>query len=135
MQCFNDEGKGARPGECKGEFDGVGEAWVRADGLRHVEGVGSQHWGDSTAIGTWGLRGHTGLVVLQADPKESLALALLQALRAGHPTTAAVHVPYRTFLIDELLQLQLEEPGARDLCQEGRDEEQAECAVGSHGWM
>lgn len=53
--------------------------------------------------------------MLQADPKESLALALLQALRAGHPTTTAVHVSHRTFLIDELLQLQLEEPGARDL--------------------
>lgn len=53
--------------------------------------------------------------MLQADPKESLAFALLQALRARHPTTTAVHVPHRTFLIDELLQLQLEEPGARDL--------------------
>lgn len=85
-------------------------------GLRHLEGVGAEDWSHSTAVGTGRLRGDIGLVVLQTNPKESLALALLVlALRMSRASGAAVGVSSHPFLVKELLQLQLKHSGAQNL--------------------
>lgn len=103
-----------RPCETEGEADWVGEA-VRV-GLRHLEGVGAKNGSHGTAIGAGGLWGDVGLVVLQTNPKESLTLALLVlALRKSRASGAAVGIPRYTFLVEELLQLQLKHSGAQNL--------------------
>lgn len=102
------------PCEAEGEADGVGEA-VRV-GLRHLEGVGAEDGSHSPAVRAGRLGGDVGLVVFQTNPKESLALALLVlALRMGRASGAAVGVPRHPFLVEELLQLQLENSGAQHL--------------------
>lgn len=99
-----------RPREAEGEADRVGEA-VRV-GLRDLEGVGAEDRSHCAPVGAGRLRGDVGLVVLETNPKESLALALLVvALRMRSATTGtAVAVPRCPFLVEELLQLQLEHP-------------------------
>lgn len=112
MQSFNDERESAGPGEAEGEADGVAEGGLGAVG--HAEGVGSQHGGDGAAVGAGRLGGDAGLVVLEAHAEEGLAVALLQP-GAAAPPAAAVAVPQQPLLIDKLLQLQLEHPGAPHL--------------------
>lgn len=103
-----------RPCEAEGEADWVGEA-VRV-GLRDLEGVGAEDGSHRTPVRARGLRGDVGLVVLQTNPKESLALALLVvALRMCSATGAAVGVPRCPFLVEELLQLQLKHARAQNL--------------------
>lgn len=46
--------------------------------------------------------------MLQADPKESLALALLVALRVRGASRATVGVPSYSLLVEKLLQFELE---------------------------
>lgn len=102
-----------RPREAEGEADRVGEA-IRV-GLRHLEGVGAEDRSHGAPVGTGRLRGDVGLIVLETNPKERLALALLVvvALRVRSTTAgAAVAVPRRPLLVEELLQLQLEHPRA-----------------------
>lgn len=103
-----------RPREAEEEADWVGEA-VRV-GLRHLEGVGAEDGSHSPAVGAGRLRGDVRLVVLQTNPKESLALTLLVvALRMSRAPGAAVRVPRYPFLVEELLQLQLKHTGAQHL--------------------
>ncbi len=101
-----------RPCEAELEADRVGEA-VRV-GLRHLEGVGAEDGSHGAAVGAGGLGGDVGLVVLQTNPKESLALALLVLALSG-ASRAAVGVPRYPFLVEELLQLQLKHSGAQNL--------------------
>lgn len=78
-----------RPREAEGEVDRVGEA-VRV-GLRHLEGVGAEDGSHSAAVGAGRLGGDVRLVMLQANPKESLALTLLAvALLVSRASRAAV---------------------------------------------
>lgn len=110
------------PGEAKGEANGVAEGGVGAGrAVRHTEGVGAQHGRDGTAVGAGWLRGHAGLVVLEAHAEEGLAVTLLQCRTHAWPTpataapTAAVAVAQEPLLVHELLQLQLKDPGAPNL--------------------
>lgn len=105
-----------RPREAEGEADRVGES-VRV-GLRDLEGVGAEDRSHGAPVGARRLRRDIGLVVLETNPKESLALALLVvvALRMRRAATgAAVAVSRSPFLVEELLQLQLEHPRTQDL--------------------
>ena len=112
-----------RPCEPEVEADWVGEA-VRV-GLRHLEGVGAQDGSHSPAVGAGGLGGDAGLVMLQTDPKESLAFALLVALRLSRASRAAVGVPRHPFLVEKLLQLQLKDSGAQNLWSGGDTQKQS----------
>lgn len=95
-----------RPCEAEREVDWVGEA-VRV-GLRYLEGVRAEDGRHSTAVGAGRLGGDVGLVMLQTNPKESLALTLpVLALRMSRASGAAVAVPRYPFLVEKLLQLQL----------------------------
>lgn len=102
-----------RPREAEGKAHWVGEG-VRV-GLRHLEGVGAEDGSHSSAVGARRLGGDVGLVVLQTDPKESLALALLVSLRMRRAAGAAVAVSRHSFLVEKLLQLQLKHSGAQNL--------------------
>ncbi len=103
-----------RPCEAEGEADWVGEA-VRV-GLRHLEGVGAEDGSHGTAVRAGRLGGDVGLVMLQTNPKEGLALALLVlALRKSRASGAAVAVSRYPLLVEELLQLQLKHSGAPTL--------------------
>lgn len=102
-----------RPREAEVKADWIGEAF--RIGLRHLEGVGAQNGSYSPAVSAGGLGGDAGLVMLQTDPKESLALALLVALWMSRASRAAVGVPRHPFLVEKLLQLQLKDSGARNL--------------------
>lgn len=102
------------PGESKGESDGVAEGGVDACAIRQAEGIDTQHWRDRTAVGAGWLRGHAGLVVLEAYSKEGPAGA-----RRARAPAAAVAVPQQPLLVDELLQLQLKYARAPDLRGEG----------------
>lgn len=102
------------PGEAEGESDGVAEGGVDACAIRQAEGVYTQHWRDGTAVGAGWLRGHAGLVVLEAYAKEGPAGA-----RRARAPAAAVAVPQQPLLVDELLQLQLKYARAPDLRGEG----------------
>lgn len=116
MQSLNDEREGARPGEAEGKADGIAEGGVgAARAVGHAEGVGAQDGGDGAAVGAGRLGGHAGLVVLEADAEEGLAVALLEPAGAGAAPAAAVAVAEQPLLIDKLLQLQLEDPGGADL--------------------
>lgn len=108
------------PGEAEGEADGVAEGGVgAARPVGDAEGVGAEHGGDGAAVGAGRLGGHAGLVVLEADAEEGLAVALLQPGAAGAAPPAAVAVAEEPLLVDELLQLQLEHPGAGHLAGTG----------------
>jgi len=109
------------PGEAEGEADGVAEGRISAArAVGDAEGVGPQDGGDGTAVGAGRLGGHAGLVVLEADAEEGLAVALLQPTSSGAAPPAAVTVAEQPLLIDKLLQLQLEDPGATNLGGVGR---------------
>lgn len=56
MEGFNDQREGTWPGEAEGESDGVAEGGVDACAIRQAEGVDTQHWRDSTAVGAGWLR-------------------------------------------------------------------------------
>lgn len=104
------------PGEAEGEANGVAEGGVGAAcAVGDAEGVGAEDGGDGAAVGAGRLGGDAGLVVLEADAEEGLAVALLQPAGAGAAPAAAVAVAEQPLLIDKLLQLQLEDPGAADL--------------------
>lgn len=104
------------PGEAEGEADGVAEGGVgAARAIGDAEGVGAEDGGDGAPVGAGRLGGDAGLVVLEADAEEGLAVALLQPASAGAAPAAAVAVAEQPLLIDKLLQLQLEDPGAADL--------------------
>lgn len=104
------------PGEAEGEADGIAEGGVgAARAVGDAEGVGAQDGGDGAAVGAGRLGGHAGLVVLEADAEEGLAVALLEPAGAGAAPAAAVAVAEQPLLIDKLLQLQLEDPGGADL--------------------
>jgi len=90
-----------RPREPELELNGIGEA-LRV-GLRHLEGVGAQDGRHGAAVRARRLGGHVGLVVLQADAEERLALALLVALRWSGAAGATVAVPRHPLLVEELL--------------------------------
>ena len=94
-------------------MDWVGEA-VRI-GLRDLEGVGSEDRSHSSAICAGGLWGYAGLIMLQTDLKESLALALLVTLQMRRASWAAVGVPRYPLLVEKLLQLQLKNARAQNL--------------------
>ena len=55
-----------------------------------AEGVGAEDGGDGAAVGAGRLGGDAGLVVLQADAEEGLAVALLQPGASGAATPASV---------------------------------------------
>lgn len=144
MERFNDERESARPGEAERESYGVAEGGVA---VGDAEGVGAQHGGDGVAVGAGGLRGDAGLVVLQADAEEGLAVALLQPRHRAAPgaaagqggaqtPSAAVAVPQQALLVHELLQLQLEHPGAPDLAgaeeQHPQGDQQSQRGLTSH---
>lgn len=101
------------PREAERKVDGVGEA-VRV-GLGHLEGVGAEDRRHSPAVGAGGIGGDAGLVMLQADPKEGLALALLVTLWMRRASRATVGVPRRPLLVEKLLQLQLKHARAQNL--------------------
>lgn len=101
------------PREAERKADRVGET-VRI-GLRHLEGVGAEDWGHSPAVGARGLGGDAGLVMLQADPKEGLTLALLVTLWMRRASWATVGVPRYPLLVEKLLQLQLKQARAQHL--------------------
>lgn len=104
------------PGEAEGEADGIAEGGVgAARTVGDAEGVGAEDGGDGGAVGAGRLGGHAGLVVLEADAEEGLAVALLEPAGAGAAPAAAVAVAEQPLLIDKLLQLQLEDPGGADL--------------------
>lgn len=104
------------PGEAEGEADGIAEGGVgAARAVGDAEGVGAEDGGDGAAVGAGRLGGHAGLVVLEADAEEGLAVALLEPAGAGAAPAAAVAVAEQPLLIDKLLQLQLEDPGGADL--------------------
>lgn len=104
------------PGEAKGEADGIAEGGVSAArAVGDAERVGAEDGGDGAAVGAGRLGGHAGLVVLEADAEEGLAVALLEPAGAGAAPAAAVAVAEQSLLIDKLLQLQLEDPGGADL--------------------
>lgn len=104
------------PGEAEGEADGVAEGGVgAARAVGDAEGVGAEDGGDGAAVGAGRLGGDAGLVVLQADAEEGLAVALLQPGASGAAPPAAVAVAEQPLLVDKLLQLQLEHPGAVNL--------------------
>lgn len=108
------------PGEAEGEADGVAEGGVgAARPVGDAERVGAEHGGDGAAVGAGRLGRHAGLVVLEADAEEGLAVALLQPGAAGAAPPAAVAVAEEPLLVDELLQLQLEHPGAGHLAGTG----------------
>lgn len=73
MQGFDDQREGTWPGEAEGETDGVAEGRVDACAIRQAEGVDTQHWRDRAAVGTGWLRGHVGLIVLEAYAEEGPA--------------------------------------------------------------
>lgn len=98
------------PCETEGKADRVGEA-VRV-GLRDLEGVGAEDGSHSPPIRAGRLWGDVGLIMLQTDPKESLALTLLLALQVSG---AAVGIPSYPLLVEELLQLQLKHARAQNL--------------------
>lgn len=102
-----------RPREAEVHPDGVAERTLR-DGVRDLEGVGAEHRRHGAAVGARRLRGGVGLVVLQADPKEGFTLALLLEGR-GQAPPAAVLVALHPLLVEELLQLQLENPRTKPL--------------------
>lgn len=114
VEGFNDQREGTWPGESEGESDGVAEGGVDACAIRQAEGVDTQHWRDRTAVGAGWLRGHAGLVMLEAYAKEGPAGA-----RRARAPAAAVAVPQQPLLVDELLQLQLKDARAPDLAQQG----------------
>lgn len=99
------------PCEAEVKADWVGEAV--GVGLWHLEGVGAEHRSHSSAIGAGRLGGDAGLIVLQTDSKESLALTLLVCLSGT--SRAAVGVPRYPLLVEKLLQLQLKHSGAQNL--------------------
>lgn len=135
MQSLNDEREGAGPGEAEGEADGVAEGGVgAARAVGDAEGVGAEDGGDGAAVGAGRLGGDAGLVVLEADAEEGLAVALLQPAAAGAAPAAAVAVAEQPLLIDKLLQLQLEDPGAADLAaaQQHREEGERQHEPTSH---
>lgn len=101
MNSFNNQGKGFRPGEVKGQPDGVGEAFH----IPNDERIGSQHRGDHTAecARSWG---HHGLIVLEADLEEDPAVGQTRLAVLQHPAG-----------IYKLLKFQLEDPRARHLLQ------------------
>lgn len=101
------------PCEAEGKADGVGEA-VRV-GLGNLERVGAEDWSHGAAVGAGRLWGDVGLIMLQTDPKESLAFTLLLALQMSGASGAAVGVPRYTFLVEKLLQLELKHSGAQNL--------------------
>lgn len=104
------------PGEAEGEADGIAEGGVGASrAVGNAEGIGAEDGGDGAAIGAGRLGGHAGLVVLEADAEESLAVALLEPAGAGAAPAAAIAVAEQPLLIDKLLQLQLKDPGGADL--------------------
>lgn len=116
MQSLDDEREGAGPGEAEGEADGVAEGGVgAARAVGDAEGVGTEDGGDGAAVGAGRLGGDAGLVVLQADAEEGLAVALLQPGASGATPPAAVAIIEQPLLVDKLLQLQLEHPGAVNL--------------------
>lgn len=129
VESFNDQREGSRPGEAKGEADGVAEGGVRARAVREAEGVDAQHRSDGAAVGAGRLGGHAGLVVLEAHAEEGPA----GARRRARAPAAAVAVPQQPLLVDELLQLQLEHPGAPDLAQQGREYGEGQGAPPAHG--
>lgn len=102
-----------RPREAEGKADGVGKA-VRV-GLGHLKRVGAEDGSHGPAIGARRLWGDAGLVMLQADPKESLAFTLLLALRLSGVSGAAVGVSRYPLLVEEFLQLELKHSGAQHL--------------------
>lgn len=102
-----------RPCEAEVKVDWVGETF--RVGLRHLEGVGAQDGSHSPAVGAGGLWGDAGLVMLQTDPKESLAFTLLVSLRMSRASRATVGVSRHPFFIEKLLQLQLKDSGAQNL--------------------
>lgn len=136
MKSFNDERESAGPGEAEGEADGVAEGGLGAAGaVGHAEGVGAQHRGDGAAVGAGRLGGYAGLIVLEAHAEEGLAVALLQpGAGAAAPRAAAVAVPQQPLLIDKLLQLQLEHPGAAHLAmaKQHREDGKSQHGLTSH---
>lgn len=104
------------PGEAEGEADGIAEGGVgTARAVGDAEGVGAEDGGDGAAVGAGRFGGHAGLVVLEADAEEGLAVALLEPAGAGAAPAAAIAVAEQPLLIDKLLQLQLEDPGGAHL--------------------
>lgn len=108
-----------RPCEAEGEADRVGEA-VRVS-LGHLERVGAEDGSHGPAVGAGRIWGDAGLIVLQTDPKESLAFALLLALRVSGASGAAVGIPRYPFLVKKLLQLELKNSGAQNLQRQHAD--------------
>lgn len=102
-----------RPCEAEGKADRVGEA-VRV-GLGHLERVGAEDGSHGPAIGAGRIWGDAGLIMLQTDPKERLAFALLLALQMSGASGAAVGIPRYPFLVKKLLQLELKHSGAQNL--------------------
>lgn len=100
-----------RPCEAEREAHWVGEA-VRV-GLRYLEGVRAKHGGHGTAVRAGRVRGDVGLVVLQTNPKESLALALL--VRMSSASGTAVGIPTYSFFVEELLQFELKHSRTQNL--------------------
>lgn len=136
VQSLDDEREGAGPGEAEGEADGVAEGGVgAARAVGDAEGVGAEDGGDGAAVGAGRLGGDAGLVVLQADAEEGLAVALLQPGASGAAPPAAVAVAEQPLLVDKLLQLQLEHPGAVNLAaaQQRREEGERQQEAASHG--
>lgn len=100
-----------RPCEAELEAHRVGEA-VRV-GLRHLEGVGAEDRSHCSAVRARRLGGNVGLVVLQTNPKEGFALAVL--VRMSGASGAAVGIPTQPFFIQKLLQFQLKHSGTHNL--------------------
>lgn len=102
-----------RPREAEVHPDGVGEGAVGED-VGDLEGVGAQDGGHGAAVRAWWLRGGVGLVVLETDPEEGLARALL--LEGGRQaSSAAVLVALHSLLVQKLLQLQLKHSRTKTL--------------------
>lgn len=102
-----------RPREAEGKADRVGKA-VRV-GLGHLKRVGAEDGSHGSAIGAGRLWGDAGLIMLQADSKESLAFTLLLTLRMSGASGAAVGVPRYPLLVEKLLQLELKHSGGQNL--------------------
>lgn len=100
-----------RPCEAELEAHWVGEA-IRV-GLWYLEGIWTEDGSHCSAVRARRFGGDIRLIVLQTNPKESFALAVLVWMSG--PSRAAVGIPVYPLFIKKLLQFKLKHSRTQNL--------------------